>query len=78
MMQLGYILGSLTNAIFTFIMLLPHGIFEIPAILIMANLCWKGPEWTLQNKKNFFKNFLLANLLLVIAAIIEAIYFSVK
>ncbi len=56
-------------------MLLPHGIFEIPAILIMANLYWKGPEWSLQNKKNFFKNFLLANLLLVIAAIIEAIYF---
>ena len=79
MMQLGYILGSSANAILTFVMLLPHGIFEIPAILIMANLCWKGPEWALQNKKNFLKFFLLANLLLVIAAIVEAIYiFIVK
>lgn len=74
MVQIGWVLGSSNNALLTFLMLLPHGVLEIAAILLMANLCWKGPEWFLKNKKAFLKYFLISNILLFVAAVVESIY----
>lgn len=74
MIQLGIVIGTASNMLETILMLLPHGIIEITAILLMANLCWKGIEWALSNKKKFLQSFLLANLTLTIAAAVEAIY----
>lgn len=74
MIQLGWILGTSKSIFTTFFMLLPHGIFEITAIILMANLCWKGVEWAIHNKRTFIMMFSISNFLLLIAAIIESTY----
>jgi uncharacterized membrane protein SpoIIM required for sporulation len=75
--QLGWVLGTSANPFRTFLMLAPHGIFEITAILLMANLCWKGVEWAINNRKYFGIRFLRANMCLFIAALIEGVYLTV-
>lgn len=74
MVQLGWILGTSTYISQTILILLPHGVLEISAILLMANLCWNGIEWVLENRSEFFLKFLIANIILITAAFVEAIY----
>lgn len=75
--QLGFILGTSSNAFKTFFMLIPHGCLEVVSIILMASLCWNGIDWVITNKKVFFKYFLLYNITLLIAAIIESIYIKI-
>jgi len=92
LMANGYILGfvsSLTVAesgIFSLWRLLPHGIFELPAIFISLGLGLKLGSFIFQKKKQeSFRNFLLNSLrvflfivipLLIIAGIIEGVFIS--
>ena len=75
--QLGFILGTSTNFVKTFFMLLPHGFFEILSILLMANICWKGIDWVKENKLIFLKYFWIANILIFIAGVIESVYIKI-
>tara|TARA_Y100000034_G_C6716675_1_gene316852 strand:- start:368 stop:697 length:330 start_codon:yes stop_codon:yes gene_type:complete len=85
----GYVLGFVASksvaveGILVLWRLLPHGIFEIPAVMISAGLGLKlGAYLFVKHKKGDFKQWLLNSLrvflfivvpLLIIAAIIEGI-----
>lgn len=86
MVSNGIILGFvakqaiLTEGIFVLLRLLPHGIFELPAIFISAGLgvkwgfeVFKKDKFRENLKKSFKTFFLLVVPLLIVAAIIEGV-----
>lgn len=70
---LGIIIGWIINSnLMLLLLILPHGIFEIPNILATGYIVNKGENYVRKNFKSFIKVFLYHQIITIFCAFVEA------